>query len=165
MRVRPLTRKGRGKKASPAMTTQRMPPAQLPSPHRLSEYRQLPESPARQLTAAAKHIGLSMMRPSTLEPRKSFAGARRLVLLLVAAGLLAGCEATGSGMGPAAKLEAGKPAEPPKIEPPMTRSRAAEQCWMGTEKGSAGVNIDKRADTVTKCIDDKMKAAAAAPKT
>jgi hypothetical protein len=60
------------------------------------------------------------------------------------------------------KVEAGKPAEPPKIEVPMTRSRAATECWMKTEKGSAGVNIDKRADTVTKCIDDKMKAA---PKT
>ena len=109
------------------------------------------------------------MTRSHAETRQSFAGVRRnfalarsLALLLVAAGLLAGCEATGSGTGSAGKLEIGKPAEPPKIEPPMTRSRAAEQCWMGTEKGSAGVNIDKRADAVTKCIDDKMKAA---PKT
>ena len=44
----------------------------------------------------------------------------------------------------------------------MTRSRAATECWMRTEKGSAGDNIDKRADIVTKCIDDKMKAAPAA---
>ncbi len=50
-------------------------------------------------------------------------------------------------------------------EPPMTRSRAATECWMKTEKGSADIDLDKRADIVTKCIDDKMKAAAAAPKT
>jgi len=67
--------------------------------------------------------------------------------------------ATAIEMAETRKREAEKPAEPP-----MTRQRAAEQCWMGTEKGSAGVNIDKRADTVTKCIDDKMKTAAAAPK-
>jgi hypothetical protein len=46
----------------------------------------------------------------------------------------------------------------------MTRSRAASDCWMNTEKGSAAANLDKRADVVTKCIDDKMKAAQAAPK-
>ena len=101
------------------------------------------------------------MRASTLAPRKALARLRLLALLVVAGGLLAGCETT--GLGPA--TEAGKPAEPPKPELPMTRSRAATECWMKTEKGSAGVDIDKRADTVTKCIDDKMKAAAAAPKT
>ena len=133
------------------------------------------------------------MRPSNFEPGKTFARARRLALLVVAAGLLAGCETDGTGPGavaaptaqtaqapkppepgkpsePAKPAEApkpaetAKPAEPPKIEPPMTRARAATECWMKTEKGSAGVNIDKRADVVTKCIDDKMKAAAA-PKT
>jgi hypothetical protein len=115
------------------------------------------------------------MRASTLEPRKTLSGARLLALLVAAGWLLAGCETTGSGLttevdkpGEPPKVEAGQPAEPPKIEPPkpeppMTRSRAATECWMKTEKGSAGVNIDKRADVVTKCIDDKMKAAA--PKT
>ena len=116
------------------------------------------------------------MRFSNFETRKTLARLRLLALLVVAGGLLAGCETTGTGPateagkpGEPPKIEAGKPAEPPKSEPtkpepPMTRSRAATQCWMGTEKGSAGVNIDKRADAVTKCIDDKMKAAAA-PKT
>ena len=47
----------------------------------------------------------------------------------------------------------------------MTRARAATQCWMATEKGHADMNLDKRADIVTKCIDQKMKAAAEAPKT
>jgi len=98
------------------------------------------------------------MRVSTLAPRDT---VRRLALLMLAGGLLAGCETTGPG----SVAEASKPGEPPKVEPPMTRSRAATECWMKTEKGSAGANIDKRADIVTKCIDDKMKAAAAAPKT
>ncbi len=96
-------------------------------------------------------------------------GPLRLALIVAAAGLLAGCETDGNTPGPLASLTASskpaEPAAPPEPpEPPMTRSRAAEQCWMSTEKGSAGVNIDKRADTVTKCIDDKMKTAAAAPK-
>ncbi len=103
------------------------------------------------------------MRRSTLVPRKTLARARRLALLIVAAGVLAGCETLGGDAGPA--TQAAKPGEPPKPELPMTRSRAATECWMKTEKGSAGIGIDKRADIVTKCIDDKMKAAAAAPKT
>ena len=99
-----------------------------------------------------------MMRLSTLAPRSSLARAR--LFALFTATLLAACET--ASLGPTS--EAGKPGEPPKIEAPMTRSRAATECWMKTEKGGAGANIDKRADIVTKCIDDKMKAAAAAPK-
>ena len=100
--------------------------------------------------------------------RKAFAAA----LLIAAAGLLSGCETDGSTPGPFAALsQPAKPAEPegpqqpPKPELPMTRSRAAMECWMKTEKGGADTNLDKRADVVTKCIDDKMKAAQAAPKT
>lgn len=91
--------------------------------------------------------------------------SRNLFALLIVAGLLAGCETDAPG--PLAALTSpAKPAEPAKPpEPPMTRRRAATECWMMTEKGSAGANLDKRADTVTKCIDDKMKNAAAAPKT
>jgi len=80
----------------------------------------------------------------------------RILLAALAALALTACETTGSG--PAA--EAAKPAEPP-----MTHARAATQCWMSTEKGSSGKDIDKRADVVTKCIDDKMKAAKTAPAT
>ena len=112
------------------------------------------------------------MRPSPLAPRKTLARLRLLALLTLAAGLLAGCETTGPGSvteagkpGEPPKVEVAKPAEPPKVEAPMTRSRAATECWMKVEKGGAGVGIDKRADLVTKCIDDKMKAAAAAAKT
>ncbi|HET9175779.1 MAG TPA: hypothetical protein VFN84_05435 [Pseudolabrys sp.] len=47
----------------------------------------------------------------------------------------------------------------------MTRTRAARECWMRTEKGNAHQDLDKRADIVNKCIDDKLKAASmAAPK-
>jgi hypothetical protein len=81
--------------------------------------------------------------------------------LLVAALALAGCETTGTGAGPAA--QAATVAGPP--QPPMTHSRAAQECWMSTEKGAASQNLDKRADLVTKCIEEKMKAADAAPKT
>ncbi|MFN3657467.1 MAG: hypothetical protein ACK4UO_09470 [Pseudolabrys sp.] len=65
---------------------------------------------------------------------------------------LAGCETTGQGPAPVAE-------GPP--QPPMTHSRAAQECWMKTEKGSASVSLDHRADIVTKCIEDKMKAAGA----
>jgi hypothetical protein len=48
----------------------------------------------------------------------------------------------------------------------MTHARAARECWMKTEKANAHADIDKRADLVNKCIDEKMKAAGApAPKT
>lgn len=71
--------------------------------------------------------------------------------LLLAGALLAGCETTG----PSALAAA-------PAEPPMMHSRAAELCWMSTEKGAtANQNLDKRADVVTKCIAEKMKGAAA----
>ena len=83
----------------------------------------------------------------------------RIMLIVAAAGLLAACETDGTNSNPLAALSGpAKPAEaagPP--EPPMTRTRAASECWMKTEKGSASANVDKRADVVNKCIDDKMK--------
>jgi hypothetical protein len=63
---------------------------------------------------------------------------------------LAGCETAGPG---APALAAAPP------EPPMTHTRAAEECWMGTEKTGAGMSLDKRADVVDRCINEKMKAA------
>jgi hypothetical protein len=76
-------------------------------------------------------------------------------LVMLAALALAGCETIGTGAAPVA-------AKPP--EPPMTHARAATECWMATEKGHSA-DLDKRADTVNKCIDQKMKTAPAAPKT
>jgi predicted small secreted protein len=90
-----------------------------------------------------------------------------ILVLVAAATLLTGCQTDSEGPGPIASLsEPAKPAEPPKPpEKPMTRSRAASECWMKTEKGSASADLEKRADTVNKCIDEKMKSSAVAPKT
>jgi hypothetical protein len=67
---------------------------------------------------------------------------------------------------PEAKPQAAKPAEPVADSEPMTRARAARDCWMKTEKANAHADIDKRADLVNKCIDEKMKAVGApTPKT
>ena len=81
--------------------------------------------------------------------RNSLFGA----LLLAAA--LAGCTTEGVV---ATQTQAAKPPEPP-----MTRQRAATECWMSTEKGHADKSLDQRADFVTKCIEQKMKAAPAPP--
>ena len=136
----------------------RLPPRPHSSKHLLTA-----RIAARQVSCARPHSGSSTMRRSNAETRSRFAKLRSLAgslaLLAAAAGLLAGCETTGStGPGPLAALS-DKPAEP------MTRARAATECWMKTEKSSAGADIDKRADIVTKCIDDKLKAAKATPKT
>jgi hypothetical protein len=90
-------------------------------------------------------------------------------MLMMAAGLLAGCQTDGA-TNPISELatyngkkdEAKTAAKP--AEPPMTRSQAASDCWMKTEKGAAGGDLDKRADTVNKCIDEKLKTPQA-PKT
>lgn len=73
-------------------------------------------------------------------------------LSLCAALMLAGCETTGLGVTSTAQADT-PPAQP------MTHTRAAEICWMSTEKGTASMDLDKRADVVSKCIDEKMKGA------
>jgi hypothetical protein len=86
--------------------------------------------------------------------------------LALAAVVLAGCETDGNTPGPLASLSSpAKKEGPAKADPPMTHARAASECWMSTEKGRADTNLDKRADFVTKCIDEKMKKTEAAPKT
>ena len=88
-------------------------------------------------------------------------------LLLVTSGLLAGCQTDGGPSNPISELAAynGKKDEPKVAakppEPPMTRSRAAMECWMKLEKGGASKDLDKRADIVNKCIDEKLKTAEA----
>jgi hypothetical protein len=122
--------------------------------------------------------------------RPTFTTAR-FVVLAAAALALAACETDGTGptaagapkaevasaapkpesskteaSKPEAKPQAAKPAEPVADSEPMTHARAARECWMKTEKANAHADIDKRADLVNKCIDEKMKAAGApAPKT
>jgi len=108
--------------------------------------------------------------------------APRVLLAASCALALAGCETDGTGPSAAGarkaevaatsheadapKAQAAKPAEPVVDSEPMTRSRAARECWMRTEKANAREDLDKRADIVNKCIDEKLKAAgASAPKT
>ena len=78
-------------------------------------------------------------------------------VLLLGALALAGCETTGTSPGPLGAAQVS--------QPPMTHVQAAETCWMETEKSEAGMNLDKRADLVDKCIAEKMgeKTADAAP--
>ena len=65
-----------------------------------------------------------------------------------------------------APAQAARPATATDGGEPMTRTRAARECWMRTEKGNPHQDLDKRADIVNKCIDDKLKATGiAAPKT
>ncbi len=80
-----------------------------------------------------------------------------LVLLLP---LLAACNTNRVASAGAPVVAAGEPATKPEEEP-MTHTRAARECWMATEKGRADMPLDKRADVVEKCIEQKMKAAAA----
>ena len=75
------------------------------------------------------------------------------VLLLACSPLLAACQTDASG--PSAQ------AAPQEAPPPLTRQEAAAQCWMSVEKTHKNTGLDQRADIVTKCIDDKMKAAKA----
>ena len=106
----------------------------------------------------------------------------RLALVVSCALAVAACETDGTGTlaagapkaevaagkpdAEAPKTQAAKPAEPAVEAEPMTQSRAARECWMRTEKSNAREDLDKRADVVNKCIDEKMKAAGASvPKT
>ena len=117
--------------------------------------------------------------------------ATRVAVFTAAALALAGCETDGTGplaagapkvevasaapkaeapKTEAPKAEAPKPQAPGPAEPaadsgPMTHTRAARECWMRTEKSGPSMDLDRRADIVNKCIDEKMKAAGApAPK-
>jgi hypothetical protein len=68
--------------------------------------------------------------------------------MVMLAGLaLGGCAASG---GAGADLGA------MQVKEPMTHTKAAELCWMSTEKTSARLPLDKRADLVERCIAEKM---------
>jgi hypothetical protein len=113
--------------------------------------------------------------------QKLFPAPFLLIALLITCALLAACQtdgggptaesprATGSWITPDTDepmMQASRSHAPAQAAEPMTRTRAARECWMRTEKGSARENIDKRADIVNKCIDEKMKAAGGtAPRT
>jgi len=100
-------------------------------------------------------------------------------LLVLAAGLLAGCETSGGPSNPVSELvayssgarasaqagpqAAARPsarqeaAKPP--ETPTTRAQAAKLCWGMAEKTHAGASLETRADIVNKCIDSKLNTA------
>jgi hypothetical protein len=74
--------------------------------------------------------------------------------------MLAACQTDGS---PTAGVEGPgiQASRPPARNEPMTHTRAARECWMRTEKSGSREDLDKRAEIVNKCIDEKMKAAGA----
>lgn len=86
-------------------------------------------------------------------------------LLLAAAAALAGCQTTSTASpavaaAPSPTLRAAR--HQPK--PPMTHTQAALDCWMATEHGHADMPLDKRADVVDKCIQEKMNGTASGPR-
>jgi outer membrane PBP1 activator LpoA protein len=70
------------------------------------------------------------------------------VLPLVAAVVLASCSTNRTDT-PAAEA----------APQPLTQSKAAEQCWMETERGNKSLPLDKRAKVVDQCVKDKMSGA------
>jgi hypothetical protein len=71
-----------------------------------------------------------------------------------------------AGSKPETSTQTARPAPAANDGEPMTHARAARECWMRTEKVNPHQDLDKRADIVNKCIDDKLKAAGVpAPKT
>jgi hypothetical protein len=116
---------------------------------------------------------------NSISMTRKILGAVRLGLLSAALALAA-CQTDGAGPSAADAPKAQAASDPAASAPaqvarpaaasdhgePMTRTRAARECWMRTEKGNPHQDLDKRADIVNKCIDDKLKAAGmAAPKT
>jgi len=113
-------------------------------------------------------FGKRGMQPVVVKFRNLFTA--RVVLFTACALALGGCETDATsptaGDAPRAVTAARPDAEPSRSQPapvanstPMTHSRASRECWMRTEKGSAHENLDKRAELVNKCIDEKLKAA------
>jgi hypothetical protein len=69
-------------------------------------------------------------------------------LLLIAAVILAICSTSRTDT-PTAEA----------APPPLTQSKAAEQCWMETEHGAKSLPSEKRAKVVDQCVKDKMTGA------
>ncbi len=76
------------------------------------------------------------------------ANVARFVLPLIAAVALASCSANRTDA-PAAEA----------APPPLTQTKAAEQCWMETEHGAKSLPPEKRAKVVDQCVKDKMSGA------
>ena len=130
-------------------------------------FRQIPAAPWATINRNPV-FGKREMQSVVVKFRDLFAA--RVVLFTACALALASCEtdatSPAAGDAPRAVTSARPDAEPPRTQAapvansqPMTHSRAARECWMRTEKGSAHENLDKRAELVNKCIDEKLKAA------
>src|SRR4029078_11079486 len=85
--------------------------------------------------------------------------AARVVLFIACALALAGCETDATGPTAGDVRRAAPSTAPVANSETMQHSRAARECWMRTEKANAHENLDKRAELVNRCIDEKLKAA------
>jgi len=94
--------------------------------------------------------GLIAMKPSAARPILT-------ALVLACAPALSACQ-TDSPVAPIA--QAAPQREQPKTP---TRQEAAWQCWNAVDKTHKEASLDKRADIVTKCIDDKMNSTQSPP--
>jgi hypothetical protein len=75
-------------------------------------------------------------------------GAKILAVLLMACSpALTGCKTDGTNAQAAADV--------PAHAPP--RHEVALQCWAVVDKAHKTMDLDRRADFVSKCIDDRMK--------
>ena len=74
--------------------------------------------------------------------------AAPFVLLVIVAVVLASCSTNRTDT-PAAEA----------APPPLSQSKAAEQCWMETEHGAKSLPLDKRTKIVDQCVKDKMSGA------
>jgi uncharacterized protein YceK len=78
----------------------------------------------------------------------NYSTVARFGLPLIAAVMLAGCSTSRTDTPPAEAAP-----------PPLTQSKAAEQCWMETERGAKSLPSEKRAKVVDQCVKDKMSGA------
>ncbi len=95
--------------------------------------------------------------------RQSRKNISTLVLVMVAGGLLAGCQTDGGPTDPFTELAAyhARNQEPAGAadranEKPRSRAQIAMDCWALAEKSHAGASLDAKGDFVNKCIDAKM---------
>ncbi len=122
------------------------------------------------------------LQRSACQPRRQIG---TLVLSVLAAGLLGGCETNGGPSNPLSELvayssgaqasaqasaqanaqagaqvsaQAQARQEVRQPERPNSRAQAAMDCWAMVEKSKAGASLDARADFVNDCIDKKLGA-------
>ena len=83
----------------------------------------------------------------------NWAGKALALLLLACTPALTACQTDSPG--PSAQASPQEAAK--EAAKPPTRQEAALQCWASADKAHPKMDVDRRADIVTKCINDKMK--------